>query len=76
MQQRSKPYLKKGVIILLYVNDIVICYCDKQAADEVKRLLKRKYKMSDLGSARRFLGMIIKQTDRGIFLVKKLTSTV
>ena len=61
-------YIKKGVIILLYVDDLLISYCDKQAADEVKQLLKRKYKMSDLGSARRFLGMIIKQTDRGIFL--------
>ena len=68
MQRRSKPLYQERNDHLTFVNDLLISYCDKQAADEVKQPLKREYKMSDLGSVRRFLGMIIKQTDRGIFL--------
>jgi hypothetical protein len=65
-------YTKDGVILLLYVDDILIAYNDKQAADDVKALLKNQYKMSDLGRARRFLGMQIDQTGNdGIYLCQE-----
>jgi hypothetical protein len=65
-------YIKDGVILLLYVDDILVAYNDEQAANDVKARLKSQYKMSDLGKARRFLGMQIEQTsDDGIYLCQE-----
>ena len=63
-------YIKDGVIILLYVDDLLIAHSSPQAhgAEGVKSALKARYKMTDLGRARRFLGMEINQTNDGIFL--------
>ena len=65
-------YIKDGVILLLYVDDLLIAYNNKQSADEVKAQLKNQYNMSDLGKARRYLGMQINQTsDDWIYLCQE-----
>jgi hypothetical protein len=52
-------YLKEGILLLLYVDDILIAHHGKGAVDDVKKQLMGKYKMSDLGPIRRFLGIEI-----------------
>lgn len=63
-------YLMAGAILLLYVDDILIFYCspDRSAGDHVKDQLRSKYRMTDLGLARRFLGLEIDQNDEAITL--------
>lgn len=61
-------YMRGGALILLYVDDILIINMVQGAGEEVKQLLQAKYRMSDLGTARRFLGIQIEQTETGITL--------
>jgi hypothetical protein len=58
-------YLRKGILLLLYVDDILIAHQggDASPANEVKSLLMNKYKMSDLGPVRRFLGIEVTRQD-------------
>ena len=51
----------KFVILILYVDDIIITGNDKQKLDECKTKLKEKFKMTDLGEPKKFLGMIIQR---------------
>jgi len=50
-----------GVLILLYVDDILVFYADEasEKALEVKQRLMLQYKMSNLGPAKQFLGLEI-----------------
>jgi hypothetical protein len=57
-------YLQPGVLLLLYVDDLLIAYNGIQG-HEIKQLLHTKYKMSDLGPARRFLGIEIEKKKDG-----------
>lgn len=61
-------YMRGGSLILLYVDDILIIHVVPEAGNEIKHLLQAKYKMSDLGIARRFLGIQIEQAATGITL--------
>jgi hypothetical protein len=66
-------YVKDRVLLLLlYVDDILIVSMSDNSslspADEVITALKNKYKMSDLGEARRFLGLEINRNEDGISL--------
>jgi hypothetical protein len=61
-------YVKDGVLLLLYVDDILIVHIDKKAGNEVKKHLSSRYKMTDLGEARKFLGLEIGYTANGITL--------
>jgi hypothetical protein len=44
-------YVKDGVLLLLYVDDILIIHVKPNAGKEVKQHLSNKYKMTDLGEA-------------------------
>lgn len=61
-------YMRGGSLILLYVDDTLIIHVVPEAGNEIKHLLQAKYKMSDLGIARRFLGIQIEQAATGITL--------
>jgi hypothetical protein len=54
-------YVKDGVLLLLYVDNILIVNTSDDSpsspANQVIMALKTKYKMSDLGEARHFLGL-------------------
>jgi hypothetical protein len=58
-------YLRRGVSIILYVDDILVFYRpnDDGAAGSVKAALMQQYKMKDLGHAQQFLGLEIAQSD-------------
>ena len=55
-------------MILLYVDDLQLFFKSRKEVEEVKKKLKEKYRMVDLGPARRFLGMNIDTTDSGFAL--------
>jgi len=57
-------YLQPGVLLLLYVDDLLIAY-NGIDGHQIKQLLHTKYKMSDLGPARRFLGIEIEKKEDG-----------
>ena len=63
-------YVKGSVILLLYVDDILIIETreETQEAEKVKEHLCAQYKMTSLGTARRFLGIQIACSDEGISL--------
>lgn len=62
-------YIKEGVYVLLYVDDILILYCNNAAtvaiATDLKKQLETRYKMSNLGPVKRFLGLEIERTPNG-----------
>jgi len=57
-------YLQPGVLLLLYVDDLLIAY-NGTDRHRIKQLLHTKYKMSNLGPARRFLGIEIEKKEDG-----------
>jgi len=59
-------YLQPGVLLILYVDDLLIAYDGTDGkGHEIKRLLQAKYKMCDLGAAKRFLGIEIQRGEDG-----------
>ena len=61
-------YLTKNIMILLYVDDLQLFFNSRKEVDEIKKKLKERYRMVDLGPAQRFLGMNIDKTKSGFSL--------
>jgi len=61
---------QKRMMILLYVDDILLCAQGNIMAhlDEVKTALKSKYQITDLGPAQQYLGIAIRQSPTQIVL--------
>jgi hypothetical protein len=63
-------YIKDGVLLLLYVDNILIVSTSNDSpsssANQVITALKTKYKMSNLGEARCFLGLEMNRDVNGI----------
>jgi len=59
-----------GVIICLYVDDMLIFGTDQLQVDETKGLLSSKFAMKDLGEADVILGIRIKRVNKGIALTQ------
>jgi hypothetical protein len=53
------------------VDDLLICYENEVAVRLVKKQLKDKYEMTDLGPVRRFLGMEIEWTPEGNYTLSQ-----
>ena len=64
-------YIGPGVLLLLYVDDILLAHVTPNGGDPIKQRLLGEYKMTDLGRARRFLGVEISQTNSGISLCQQ-----
>jgi len=63
-------YLQPGVLLVLYVDDLLIAHNSTEGqGHQVKQLLQKKYKMCDLGVAKRFLGIEIERTEDGGFSI-------
>jgi hypothetical protein len=63
-------YLQPGVLLVLYVDDLLIAHNGIEGCGHrIKQLLRKQYKMSDLGAAKRFLGIEIEKTDDGGFSI-------
>ena len=57
--------LRNTVYLLLYVHDMLLAYCDDKLFDDVLQQIKMKYRSTDLGPARRFLGLEITRLTSG-----------
>lgn len=60
----SNRYCGKGILLLLYVDDILLINTHKDSTESlnfVKQSLQAKYRMTNLGRAQRFLGIRISQ---------------
>jgi hypothetical protein len=63
-------YLQPGVLLVLYVDDLLIAYNGKEGHGyQIKELLQKKYKMCDLGAVKRFLGIEIERSEDGGFSI-------
>jgi len=56
-------YVKKKndliVYVLLFVDDLLICYKDKQAVIDIKINFSEKFKMKDVGKVKNYIGIDI-----------------
>ncbi|GJU97058.1 zinc finger, CCHC-type containing protein [Tanacetum coccineum] len=60
----------KGVIICLYVDDMLIFGTDQNQVDETKKLLSSRFSMKDMGEADVILGIKIKRENKGIVITQ------
>ena len=66
----SNLYLQQGVLLVLYVHDLLIAHNGAEGrGHRIKQLLQKKYKMCDLGTAKRFLVIEIERTKDGGFSI-------
>nr|GEV86647.1 zinc finger, CCHC-type [Tanacetum cinerariifolium] len=56
----------KGVIICLYVDDMLIFSIDQNHVDKTKKFLSSRFSMKDMGEADVILGIKIKRKNKGI----------
>jgi len=62
-----------GVLLLLYVDDMLVAYADgsSERAIDVKNALMKQYQMSNLGPAKRFLGLDITRLPDGSIVLSQ-----
>ncbi|GJW21140.1 zinc finger, CCHC-type containing protein [Tanacetum coccineum] len=60
----------KGVIICLYVNDMLIFRTDQNQVDKTKKFLSSRFSMKDKEEAKVFLGIKIKRENKGIVITQ------
>lgn len=62
----------EGVLLLLYVDDILVVSCDKNSrANEIAVKLMATYKMKDLGPLKTFLGFEVLRNSAGLYIHQK-----
>ncbi len=54
------------VIIVIYVDDLIIIGYNDEDIFDLKKLLKQKFEMKDLGELHYFLGIEVIQSPKGI----------
>jgi hypothetical protein len=68
-------YVKKTdhgiVVIVIDVDDLIITRNNDADIFDLKKLLKQKFEMKDLGELRYFLGIEVIQSPKGIWLLQK-----
>ncbi|GJX26752.1 zinc finger, CCHC-type containing protein [Tanacetum coccineum] len=60
----------KGVIICLYVDDMLIFGTDQNQVDKTKKFLSSRFLMKDMGEADVILGIKIKRENKGIVITQ------
>nr|GFA37104.1 zinc finger, CCHC-type [Tanacetum cinerariifolium] len=60
----------KGVIICLYVDDMLIFGNDQNQVNKTKKFLSSRFSMKDMGEADVFLGIKIKHENKGIVITQ------
>ena len=61
LDANASVFHKKGVIIAIYVDDLLITRKDRKEIDALKKALNNRFKMSDLGLVNFYLGMTVTQ---------------
>jgi len=68
-------YVKKTnhgiVVIVIYVDDLIITGDSVEDISDLKKLLKQKFEMKDLGELRYFLGIEVIQSPKGMWLLQR-----
>jgi hypothetical protein len=67
-------YVKKTngiVVIVIYVDDLIITGDSDADISDLKKLLKQKFEMKDLGELRYFLGIEVTHSPKGIWLLQR-----
>jgi hypothetical protein len=68
-------YVKKTdcgiIVIVIYVDDLIITGDNDANIFDLKKLLKQKFEMTDLGELHYFLGIEIIQSPKGIWLLQR-----
>jgi hypothetical protein len=59
------------VVIVIYVDDLIITRDSDEDIFDLKKLLKQKFEMKDLGELRYFLGIEVIQSPKGIWLLQR-----
>jgi len=59
------------IIIVIYVNDLIITRDNDVDISDLKKVLKQKFKMKDLGQLHYFLGIEVIQSLKGIWLLQR-----
>jgi hypothetical protein len=59
------------VVIVIYVDDLIITGDSDAYIFDLKKLLKQKFQMKDLGELRYFLGIEVIQSPKGIWLLQR-----
>ncbi len=59
------------VVIVIYVDDLIIIGDSDGDIFDLKKLLKQKFQMKDLGELRYFLGIEVIQSPKGIWLLQR-----
>ncbi len=59
------------VVIVIYVDDSIIIGDSDEDVFDLKKLLKQKFKIKDLGELRYFLGIEVIQSSKGIWLLQR-----
>jgi hypothetical protein len=59
------------VVIVIYVDDLIIKGDSDADIFDLKKLLKQKFEMKDLGELRYFLGIEVIQSLKGIWLLQR-----
>ncbi len=59
------------VVIVIYVDDLIIIGDSDEDIFDLKKLLKQKFEMKDLGELHYFLGIEVIQSPKGIWLLQR-----
>jgi hypothetical protein len=59
------------VVIVIYVDDLIITRDSDAYISDLKKLLKQKFEIKDLGKLRYFLGIDVIQSLKGIWLLQR-----
>ncbi len=59
------------VVIVIYVDDLIIIGNSDENILDLKKLLKQKFEMKDLGGLHYFLGIEVIQSSKGIWLLQR-----
>ncbi len=59
------------IVIVIYVDDLIITRDSDADISDLKKLLKQKFKMKDLGELRYFLGIEVIHSPKGIWLLQR-----
>ncbi|GKA33511.1 zinc finger, CCHC-type containing protein [Tanacetum coccineum] len=68
--KQPKGFVMPGVIICLYVDDMLIFRTDQNQVDKTKKFLSSRFSMKDMGEADVILGIKIKRENKGIVITQ------
>lgn len=66
----------KTLMVSLYVDDLIFTSNDLAMIEAFKSSMKTEFEMSDLGEIKYFLGVQVRQTEKGIYISQQISGEV